>query len=77
MDWTGGEYWKDGSYDVETKEIDEKDFDYNNKVKVRIVGYHNSSRAELPTKAFTMGTGIDATNICTKVWYWISSPTTT
>ena len=40
----------DGSYDVETKEIDEKDFDYNNKVKVRIVGYHNSSRAELPTK---------------------------
>ena len=40
----------DGSYDVETKEIDETDFDYNNKVKVRIVGYHNESRVELPTK---------------------------
>ncbi len=39
-----------GSYDVETKEFVEGDYDWSNKVKVRIVGYHARSRVDLPTE---------------------------
>ena len=39
-----------GSYNVETEEFEAGDYDFTNKVKVRIVGYHNRSRVDLPTE---------------------------
>ena len=52
FNWWIGQVENDGhgSYDVETKEFVEGDYDWSNKVKVRIVGYHNDSRVELPTE---------------------------
>ena len=44
----GGRYWNTELNDGEG-DYDYSDFDWTNKVKVRIIGYHNPNRKELPT----------------------------
>ena len=53
-----GMFWKDAAQNVggeildvfSGKGFDTSDWDWTNKVKVRIVGYHTSNKAELPTE---------------------------
>ena len=44
----GGRYWNTELNDGEG-DYDYSDYDWTNKVKVRIIGYHNPNRKELPT----------------------------
>ena len=49
FNWWIGQVENDGSdpdYDGST----DKDYDFSNKVKARIVGYHNPDKVVLPTK---------------------------
>ena len=45
----GGKYWNTELEDGKGA-FDYSDFDWTNKVKVRIIGYHSPNRTELPTK---------------------------
>ena len=45
----GAKYWN-AELDGGTGDWDESDWDWTNKVKVRIIGYHNPNRKELPTR---------------------------
>ena len=45
----GGKYWNT-ELDDGKGALDYSDFDWTNKVKVRIIGYHSPNRTDLPTK---------------------------
>ena len=45
----GGKHWN-AELEEGKGDFDYSDFDWTNKVKVRIIGYHNPNRKELPTK---------------------------
>ena len=49
FNWWIGQVENDGS-DPEYTGANSKDYDYTGKVKVRIVGYHNPDKVELPTR---------------------------
>ena len=51
FNWWIGQVENDGNkyWNAELEDFDYGDFDWTNKVKVRIIGYHNPNRKELPT----------------------------
>ena len=51
--------------------FDYSDFDWTNKVKVRIVGYHNPNRKELPTKILPWAQVLMPPIYSHEIWYWI------
>ena len=72
----GAKFWnaelEDGNGD-----FDYGDWDWTNKVKVRIIGYHNPNRKELPTRDLPWAQVLMPPNIFTTFWYWIHTSTTT
>ena len=52
FNWWIGQVENDGEkyWNAEISALDYTDFDWTNKVKVRIIGYHNPNRKDLPTK---------------------------